>query len=143
MIEELVKPSKEELKELSAIWLSVNLEAHPFIPEAYWQSNLEMVKSQLEEAGIYVYRIQDQIVAFAGLQGDYIAGIFVCPDYRGQGIGKSLLEEIKREYQQLELAVYSKNTKAVAFYKRENFFVASEEVDKATGEWEYHMKWQK
>jgi len=143
MIEELVKPSTEELEELGAIWLSANIEAHSFLPETYWQDYLETLKAQLSEADVFVYRIQEEIVAFAGLQENFIAGIFVMSSYRGQGIGKSLLEAIKREYTELELNVYSKNTKAVAFYKRENFFVVSENVDQTTGEWEYRMKWQK
>ena len=143
MIEEVVSPSSEETDRLLEIWLAANLEAHPFIPETYWQDQLDLVREQLGKAELYVYKVQEQVAAFVGLQGNYIAGIFVWSDYRGQGIGKSLLEEIKRKYQQLELAVYSKNTQAVAFYKRENFFVVSEEMDRATGEWEYRMKWQK
>ena len=41
------------------------------------------------------------------------------------------------------LSVYEKNERARAFYEREGFKVAKEEMDKTTNEKEYVMAWKK
>ncbi len=40
---------------------------------------------------------------------------------QGRGIGKSLVEYVKNKYENIELAVYKDNKKAVEFYKKQGF----------------------
>ncbi len=48
----------------------------------------------LSDSTIYVYYADSQIVGFAGLYEQYIAGIFIADNYRNKGIGRLLLERL-------------------------------------------------
>ena len=47
------------------------------------------------DSTIYVYYADNQIVGFAGLYEQYIAGLFITDNYRNKGIGRFLLERLK------------------------------------------------
>lgn len=131
-----------DLEAVMKIWLDANTGAHSFIPETYWQSHYEEVRELLPQAEVYVYEEDGRISGFLGLTDSYIAGIFVKEDARSRGIGKQLLDYAKGIRQELCLSVYRKNSRAVRFYEREGFAVQSEQVDEATNEKEWIMKWR-
>ena len=62
---------------------------------------------------------------------------------RSKGIGKRLLDYVKKIKPKISLSVYQKITKAVSFYKREHFVVRAESIDKNTDEKELLMLWHK
>lgn len=62
---------------------------------------------------------------------------------QSQGIGKTLLDYAKGKKEELFLNVYQKNTRAIAFYRREGFEIQHSGLDEAVGEKEYTMKWHK
>ncbi|WP_245791192.1 GNAT family N-acetyltransferase [Enterococcus silesiacus] len=132
----------KELEEILSIWLNANKEAHSFIPASYWQENLAFVREQLPQAVLYTYSQEGKILAFLGITGTYIAGIFVISEHRQQGIGKKLLNEVKSKYNTLNLSVYAKNQKALDFYLKQDFQQVAEQVDN-TGELEYQLVWEK
>lgn len=133
----------EDIDRVMELWLNSNIEAHPFIDKKYWENNYEMVKEMLPKAEIYLYEEDKKIFGFVGLLENFIAGIFVDKDSRSKGIGKLLLEHCKEKNRILRLNVYVKNTKAIKFYKRENFIIESEKIDNATQEKEYIMVFNK
>lgn len=139
MIRKLQKADTERVME---IWLNGNVDAHPFIPKDYWQSNYAMVQEQLLQADVFLYEMYGEIQGFIGIVGNYIAGIFVDRKYRSLGVGKQLLSYTKQKYYNLSLSVYQKNKRAVAFYCREGFSIQSEGLDESTGETEYTMIWK-
>lgn len=133
-----------DIEDVSKIWLDTNIKAHDFIPEKYWQDNFEIVKEMLLQAEIYIYENDDtkEIQGFVGLSDNYIEGIFVCSENQSKGIGKQLLEFVKKSKKELKLNVYEKNIRAVKFYKREGFKICNEDIDINTGEKEYLMIWK-
>ena len=137
------KLRKTDLDEVAYIWLHTNKKAHDFIAETYWDEHFEMVKGMLGDAEIYVFEEQGQIKGFVGLDGEYIAGIFVREKEQSLGIGKQLLDFVKSLKGQLKLNVYQKNERAIKFYTREQFQIQDEQTDEATGEAEYLMLWKK
>lgn len=137
------KLRKTDLDEVAYIWLHTNKKAHDFIAETYWDEHFEMVKGMLGDAEIYVFEEQGQIKGFVGLDGEYIAGIFVREKEQSLGIGKQLLDFAKSLKGQLKLNVYQKNERAIKFYTREQFEIQDEQTDGATGEAEYLMLWKK
>lgn len=137
------KLRKTDLDEVAYIWLHTNKKAHDFIAETYWDEHFEMVKGMLGDAEIYVFEEQGQIKGFVGLEGEYIAGIFVREKEQSLGIGKQLLDFAKSLKGQLKLNVYQKNERAIKFYTREQFEIQDEQTDEATGEAEYLMLWKK
>lgn len=135
------KFQEADTRQVMQIWLSSNIDAHPFVPKEYWESNFEMVQDQLVQAEVYVYEIEKSIQGFIGIVDGYIAGIFVDKKCRSCGIGRQLLTYVKQVYPALTLGVYQKNSRAIEFYHREGFSVMSEQIDKETGEREYTMGW--
>ena len=136
---------KNDLPAVMQIWLDTNIKAHDFIPKEYWENNYEIVKEILPDAEIYVHEDDTAgfIDGFIGLTDNYIAGIFVKEDKQSKGIGKKLLNYVKNIKPNISLSVYQKNTKAVRFYKREQFQIVSENVDDITNEKEFIMEWNK
>ena len=137
------KLRKTDLDEVAYIWLHTKKKAHDFIAETYWDEHFEMVEGMLGDAEIYVFEEQGQIKGFVGLDGEYIAGIFVREKEQSLGIGKQLLDFVKSLKGQLKLNVYQKNERAIKFYTREQFEIQDEQTDEATGEAEYLMLWKK
>ena len=131
-----------DLARVAEIWLDTNLSAHDFVPAEYWQDHFEQVRQMLPLAEVYVYEEQGEIQGFIGLDGSYIAGIFVCSQAQSRGIGGQLLEHGKARKDRLELRVYQKNARAIAFYRREQFQIQGEGLDGDTGEKEYLMVWE-
>lgn len=134
---------KTDTDSVLALWLHTNLQAHSFIPAAYWENNLASVRDMLPQAEVYVYEDAGEIQAFIGLDGEYIEGIFVADKMLSQGIGKRLLDFIKAKKTELHLHVYQKNTRAVRFYQREGFEIRCAGVDASTGEQDYAMVWKR
>lgn len=134
---------KADIDSVTDIWLDTNIKAHDFIPTPYWKSNFELVKELLLQATVYIYEDNEGIQGFIGLEDDYIEGLFVSPEMQSQGIGRILLNYAKDRRNRLLLNVYQKNTRAIAFYKREGFEVQHSGLDKTTGEKDYVMIWEK
>ena len=99
-----------DLDAVMSLWLEGNLDAHPFIPCAYWEGNLSAVRGLLPQAEVLVAVQSGQIQGFIGLDGDDIAGIFVARAARSAGVGSALLGEAKRRRSTLRLHVYRKTS---------------------------------
>ena len=135
---------KSDLEEAVSIWLDANLEAHGFIAPSYWQGHREEVRTALAQAEGWAFAEEErlEILGFVGLQGDYIAGIFVRRDARSRGVGRQLLDRVKTDRRRLQLRVYRKNERAAAFYRREGFHLLEEGTDLETGEDELLLEWR-
>ena len=111
------------------IWYETNVDAHSFIPEEYWSNNYDAVKAVLPSADVLIYE-EEAVKGFIGITDNYyIAGLFVAKQFQGCGIGGLLLDECKRRYSRLELDVYVKNVKSVAFYKKHGFVIKQDKVN--------------
>lgn len=95
MIKNTDKITEKELDRIIDIWLVSNIEAHPFVDQAYWKSHQEEVREALPHSDLSYYEIDGEIVGFIGIVDGYIAGIFVDSQYRGKRIGKQLLDDAK------------------------------------------------
>lgn len=137
------KFEKKDINAVMEIWKNENIRAHNFIAKEYWQDNYEYVKDILPKADIYVYILDEKIVGFVGVNKNYIEGIFIDINNQHSGIGTSLLDKIKENKDNLTLSVYKKNENATSFYEKNNFIIASENIDKSTNEIEYTMTWKK
>ena len=136
---------QEDEDAIIRVWLEASNVGHHFIPLAYWENLVQDVRdTYLPQNETYVYTdsTTGNIAGFLTLAGDYIAGIFVAPDYHGQGIGQALMAHAKKLRTRLELKVYQENTRAFSFYQRQGFKISREQTDEATGHKEYVMVYQ-
>ena len=137
------KPLPTEIEAIIKIWLDGNMQAHPFIQPDYWLNHIGYMRQVLPQSEVYVCEVEGEIAGFIGLDGDYIAGLFVGKQYQTQGIGTSLIEFIKQQHFTLQLAVYKKNENAMRFYHKQNFVVMEERIDSNTNEAELLMSWNR
>ena len=143
MIEHVQGMKGEKLNQIAQIWLDANLDAHSFINPTYWTNYYDGVKRELAKAELFIDTEDGQIQGFLGIEGNYIAGLFVAKQYRGQGIGSHLLSAAKQTRSELTLAVYEKNSRAYHFYIKEGFQEENHELDQVTDEFAVNMKWTK
>jgi putative acetyltransferase len=136
-------PTTEQLDQLMTIWLHGNLKAHPFIKADYWRKQAPAVRTALPQAQLIIATTAEKIVGFIGLQGHYVAGIFVQAGAQQQGVGTALLAAAKELTHKLQLSVYVANRPAVAFYHHSGFHVHEQQIDKATNQPEYTMRWHR
>ena len=142
----MIRAFKEnDIKEIAAIWLESNLDAHSFIAREYWTSALPLVEKAISEAEVYVCEndADGRIDAFIGLNGDYVEGLFVRKERRSIGLGRALLDRVKSARPSLRLKVYLKNERATRFYLREGFVRENVKLDPATKEEEVRLIWSR
>ena len=137
------KFEKNDINPVMQIWKNENIKAHKFISKEYWKNNYNYVKEILPNAEIYVYVLKENIVGFIGINENYIEGIFIDTNNQCKRIGTSLLNKVKENRDNLTLSVYKKNINAINFYKKNDFIITSENIDKDTAEIEYTMTWNK
>ena len=138
----MLRPFEDkDLDQVMDIWLTGNLQAHPFVEESYWRGQADRVRELMGQAQLLVWEEAGQVAGFLGLWGEHIEGIFVSPEHQGRGIGKALLQGAKERCRTLTLNVYQDNQRAAAFYRREGFSVAEKDVDPDTGQPEWVMTW--
>ena len=136
------KANEANINRVMDIWLRANLEAHNFVDPNYWKNNFAMVKQEIQSADVFVVEIKNEIVGFAGLKEDYLAGIFFDQKVRHQGLGTELLNYLKHRYPQLILDVYQKNRAAVNFYQKNGFKIIQEKEYQNQNLNEYQMMWK-
>lgn len=138
----MIRPfRKGDADEVAALWLTVNLECHHFIPADHFYTYYDTLKEVLPQGEVYVMEENGLICGFIGMGGNYIEGLFVLPAYRGKGIGKALLEQCRKRHRALSLCVYEKNENAVAFYTKAGFRKDQISVNEHTEEREFLMRW--
>ncbi len=139
MITTLTTVSPEQLDEIMAIWLASNLDAHDFVSASYWHDNFDAVKQLLPQAEITVAEVDGKIVGFAGMQDDYLAGIFIDAKYRDQGLGTQLLRALHARHPLITLNVFDQNSRAQQFYQHHGFHPAQKQFDEELGVWDWTM----
>jgi len=137
--------SNQEINRIMEIWKDATIQGHSFIPKEYWLKSYDTVKEKyIPIAETYVYTEENIIKGFISIiEGEYLGALFIDTKYQGQGIGKKLMEDAKKTYGSLNLAVYKKNNKAVEFYKKAGFIIKKECINEETNEQEYIMSFIK
>ena len=125
------------------LWLAANLDAHAFVPAAYWREHLDEVAVALPKSEVWVYEEGGAIRGFLGLVGDFIAGLFVEAESRSCGVGGALLAHAKLRRPALALCVFEENARARAFYEREGFTLRERRMSDCPPHWELCMGWER
>lgn len=131
-----------DLDTIMDIWLNENISAHSFVPMDYWQNNYDDVRSDIQNAEVYVYEADGKVRGFIGVLDYYIAGLFIEEKYHFQGIGSALLSYVKSLKEKLTLGVYEENKNAVNFYYKHGFTLQEKRLEPDTNHIEYEMIWK-
>jgi putative acetyltransferase len=120
---------------LLAIWAESAAVAHPFwTPAMFEQERRDIVEKFLPVAETYLFERAGKVVGFISLLGNEVGGIFVAPQYHGQGIGRALMDWARVSRDHLELDVFEANEIGRAFYAVYGFVIVAERLDEATGQ---------
>ena len=132
----------KDIDKIMGIWLESTIYAHKFISKEYWNENYNIVKDvYIPMSKTFIYEDNDDIRGFISvINNDFIGALFVKKNHQGQGIGKNLIDYAKNLYDNLSLAVYKENEKALEFYKKMGFKIISENINEDTNCVEYIMK---
>jgi putative acetyltransferase len=98
------------------------------------QERRDIAEQFLPLAETSVFERDGVVVGFIALLGSEVGGIFVAPQYHGQGIGRALMDWARGRRDHLELDVFEANASGRAFYAAYGFGVVGERVDEATGQ---------
>lgn len=120
---------------LLAVWADSAAVAHPFwTPARFEQERRDIVEQFLPAAETCVFDRNGAVVGFIALLGSEVGGIFVAPQYHGQGIGTALMDWARDSRGLLELDVFEANQIGRGFHAAYGFVVVAERVDEATGQ---------
>jgi putative acetyltransferase len=131
----VIRPYKNQDEEaVIEVWYLASLIAHDFVPASFWETEKQDIRDKyLPMAQTWVYEENDKVIGFMSLLENHIGGLFVHPDYQGQGIGSQLIDHAKRLHPVLSLDVFKQNTKSRRFYEKCGFKVTAENIHEATG----------
>lgn len=101
------------------------------------------VSSTIYKCENLVYEIDGLPVGIISVSADYVEGLFVFPDFWGQGVGRALLESFLSKKEYLCLQVYELNSRAVRFYLKNGFKVISGGICQMTGFAYFEMAYEK
>lgn len=115
----------ELLERIVCVWEASVRATHHFLSEAEMQAIKKYVPKALEQVAhlLVAQRENGTIAAFMGVEEDRLEMLFLAPEERGKGLGKSLLQYGIEHYQVREVTVNEQNPQAVGFYKHCGFTV--------------------
>jgi len=115
------KASLTDYPILVGIWESAVRATHDFLSE----EDLEYYKSQLplyfQHVSLFVFKDNEDIKGFLGVSEDKIEMLFIDDKFRGQGVGKILLNFAINELNIRKVDVNEQNIQALAFYEHFGF----------------------
>ncbi|AET69044.1 acetyltransferase [Desulfosporosinus orientis DSM 765] len=133
-----------DTEELVDIWYKASVIAHSFISAEMWEAHRDEVRNKyLPQSETWVAEEHGSLCGFIAKQGNYIGGLFIAPAQQGRGIGTTLMNQVKKDEETLQVGVYEKNLKAQKFYLKNGFTYSDTEIQEVTGEVVINMVWEK
>ncbi len=117
--------NKQLIDQMTEVWEGSVRATHLFLSD----KEIAHIKQYVPQAlrGVERLAVEEntagQPVAFMGWEGRKLEMLFVAPEYRGRGLGKSLLMYAVNQYDVRELAVNEQNPRAKGFYEHLGFRV--------------------
>ncbi|MCI1290512.1 MAG: GNAT family N-acetyltransferase [Lactobacillus sp.] len=107
---------------LTKFWRASVAATHDFLSAAEIDQIEKYVPQALQAVQILlIARSDGKIVGFMGINGHFLEMLFIDPKFRGQGLGKQLLQLGQTKYGVNELSVNEQNPQAVGFYQHMGF----------------------
>ena len=115
----------DEFDDLIQVWEASVRATHDFVEEVDIQFFKPIVRNQaLPSVTLRCVRGSDNhAVGFIGVSNGKIEMLFIRPEYRGQGLGKTLIRYALQHLDASELDVNEQNEQAIGFYQRMGFVV--------------------
>lgn len=131
-----------DMPTISDLWLQTSLQAHSFVADEYWRAEYDtMCHEYFPECEVWLLEESGHLLAFVALHGDELSALFVTASRQRQCLGEQLVRFAQRRRSYLELSVYAKNPRALAFYRKMGFVPMCLGACVNTDEAEWHLRW--
>lgn len=113
----------ERMEKLLSVWEDSVRATHRFLSAAEIEQIKDFVPQAMQGvAHLIVAEKEPGVpVAFMGLEDERLEMLFIAPEERGKGLGKTLLQYGLQNYDLQELTVNEQNPQAVGFYEHLGF----------------------
>jgi putative acetyltransferase len=131
----VIRPyADHDLDQLVDIWYRASLLAHPFLSDAFLETERPAIANKwLPMSETIVYEVDDAVVGFLSLVGNEVGGLFIAPEHQRNGIGRALMDAARDSRPFLELSVFEANTGARRFYEDYGFVFVRRQPNAETG----------
>ena len=130
----IIQPSAADYNEITEVWEASVRATHTFLTEKDIQFYKPLILNEyLKAVSLFCTKEGDTITGFLGLDNDKIEMLFIHPDYRGKGIGKTLLNFAVTGKKASKVDVNEQNEQAVGFYQHLGFKTVKREPLDASG----------
>jgi len=124
-------------------WEAASALAHPFVSEDFLSSERRNIPElYLPNADTWVAVVDERVVGFIALIGHEVGGLFLDPEFHGQGIGCALMDKAQSLHGALELKVFKQNFIGRGFYEAYGFTQAEELTCEQSGEVQLMLKFK-
>ena len=135
--------SPPDLAELLDAWYEASLIAHSFLPEEFFDKEREQIAHNwIPTADVTVFEDEGRVVGFVAMVDNEVGGLFVHPDFQRRGIGRALLDSVRKSRPYLELDVFAANEIGLRFYRAYGFDFVDRHTSEATGHPEIRLRFE-
>ena len=129
------KYNEQDADAIVSLWRKASAVAHPFLSADFIDSEAKALRDiYLTYAETWVTVVDGKIVGFIALVEDEVAGLFLLPDFHGQGFGREMVDLAHNIKGPLRVEVFDKNQIGRRFYAAYGFLGTETYIHDATGE---------
>lgn len=132
----------DDIDKIMDIWITATISSHRFIDQSFWLKKYRKIKQKMNDAITYVICEHEQIVGFVSIKNQQILALSVISGKQRKGYGSSLLQHLKKEYEELHADVYVKNEKALRFFKKHGFIIVSRQNNADSHQMQNLIQWR-
>lgn len=123
MKEVLIEPAgKKEYEKLITVWESSVRATHHFLSESDIIAYRSLILTEyFDQVRLYAVKFEKEVMGFIGINKKSIQMLFIHPDDRGKGLGKTLIDFAKDKHDINTVDVNEQNEQAVGFYEKLGF----------------------
>jgi putative acetyltransferase len=129
------KYEERDMEVVVSTWRRASELAHPFLTKAFLdQEDDNMRNIYLVFAETWVTEVDGGVVGFIALVENEIGGLFLDPDFHGQGMGRAMVDMAVAQKGPLKVEVFKDNTIGRRFYNTYGFRETEEFIHEASGQ---------
>ncbi|RLJ79672.1 GNAT family N-acetyltransferase [Pedobacter alluvionis] len=118
----IVAAGRKDYEKLIAVWESSVRATHHFLSENDIMTYRSLILTEyFDQVRLYAVKYEEEVMGFIGINKKSIQMLFIHPDARGKGLGKTLIDFAKDEHDVNTVDVNEQNEQAVGFYEKLGF----------------------